>query len=158
MTGEERLAEFMQAIEDWKASKCLREKDSKTEEYEWRVNHLMNMSEDSLKSLTSEECLVKSYQLYSHAEYVETVKVKEKIILDWAESAIWFIISKVLNQYGGQYSKWQEKYYAAIRENPLASELLKIKTHAEARVRTLDGKHDRIMKMAEILNNLARRK
>ena len=45
-----------------------------------------------------------------------------------------------------------------VIKNPLATEILKIKNHAEARVRTLEGKHDRIMKMAEILTSLARRK
>jgi len=63
-----------------------------------------------------------------------------------------------MNQYGGQYSKWQEKYFSAVRENPLAAEILKIKNHAEARVRTLEGKNNRVIKMAEILTNMARRK
>lgn len=158
MNGEDKLAEFMQALEDWKTSKYLRSNTKKDQQYESRINRLLNMDEDQLKHLTADECLIKAYQLYAHAEYVETVKVKENIILDWAESSIWFIISKVLNQYGGQYSKWQEKYYSAIRENPLASEIIKIKKHAEARVQTLEGKHQLIMKMAEILTSLARRK
>ena len=42
--------------------------------------------------------------------------------------------------------------------DPLASEILKVKNHAEARVRTLEGKNSRIIKMAEILTNMARRK
>jgi hypothetical protein len=158
MTGDDRLQEFLQAIEDWKTSKYLRENAKRKEDYEDHVYRLLNMSEDKLKTLSATECLIKAYELYSHAEYVESVKAKEKIILEWAESSIWFIISAVLNQYGGQYAKWQEKYYAAVRENPLATEILKIKNHAEARVQTLEGKHSRIMKMADVLTNLARRK
>ena len=32
-----------------------------------------------------------------------------------------------MSQYGDKYTKWQEKYYSAIKENPLASEIFKIK-------------------------------
>ena len=51
-----------------------------------------------------------------------------------------------MQNYGTQYTKWQEKYYSAIKENPLASEILKVKNHAEARVKMLDGKANRIQK------------
>ena len=50
------------------------------------------------------------------------------------------------------------KYYGAIKENPLASEILKVKNHAEARVSLLDGKAARVQKMADILNSLSRRR
>ena len=63
-----------------------------------------------------------------------------------------------MENYGGDYTKWQIKYYAAIAENPLASEILKVKNHASARVGALEGKSKRISKMAETLTNLARKK
>ena len=49
-------------------------------------------------------------------------------------------------------------YDVSVEENPLAKQILVIKNHAEARVRLLEGKSDRIIRMAETLNNLARRK
>ena len=156
MTGEERLQEFKQAIEDWKTSKHL--KEIKTPKEDSRISGLLNMDSDKMRSLTSAECLMYAYELYAYAEYVETVKVKEKNILEWADSSIWYIIGGVLDQYGGQYAKWQQRYYAAIKENPLADEILVIKKHAEARVRTLEGCASRILSMADILTNLARRK
>lgn len=156
MTGEEKLAEFLQSIEDWKSSKHL--KDAKPPKEESKLNTILCADYDFLKALSDKECLMYAYELYVYAEYIETIKAKEKTVLEWAESSIWYIIGGVIGQYGNQYSKWQEKYYAAVKENPLAAEILKIKNHAEARVRSLDGKHDRLMKMAETLNNLARRK
>lgn len=156
MTGEEKLAEFLQAIEDWKSSKHL--KEVRPPKDESKLNTILNGCSDWLKMLNDKECMMYAYELYVYAEYIETVKAKEKTVLEWADASIWFIIGGVINQYGSQYSKWQEKYYAAVKENPLASEILKIKNHAEARVRMLDGKHDRLMKMADTLNNLARRK
>jgi hypothetical protein len=153
MSGEEKLAEFLQAIDNWISSKYLvRVKPSP------EIEEVLNASYEEINGWSSEKCSIKAFQLYAYAEYLETEKSKEKNILDWAESSIWFIIGSVLNQYGTQYAKWQEKYYSAVKENPLASDILKIKNHSEARVRTLEGKNGIIIKMAETLNNLARRR
>lgn len=153
MSGEERLNEFLRAIEDWKSCKYLAKVDPPEE-----VSVALNADFDTIKSWCAEVCNIYAFKLYAYSEYIETEKAKEKNTLEWAESSIWFIIGSTMNQYGGQYSKWQEKYYSAVKENPLASEILRIKNHAEARVRTLDGKNNRIIKMAEILTNMARRK
>jgi hypothetical protein len=151
--GEQKLEEFLQAIEDWAKSKYLAPVKAPED-----IEGILNADTEDMKSWSSDICNINAFKLYAYAEYIETQKIKEKNILEWSESSIWFIISGVMSQYCNQYAKWQEKYYGAVRENPLASEILKIKNHAEARVRTLDGKHNRIMKMAEILTNLARRK
>lgn len=153
MNGEKRLNEFLQAIEDWKSSKYLVEVEPPED-----AEKALNADFEAIKSWSAETCNMYAFKLYAYAEYIETERVKEKNTLEWAESSIWFIIGSTMNQYGGQYSKWQEKYYSAIKENPLASEILKIKNHAEARVRTLEGKNSRVIKMAEILVNMARRK
>ena len=153
LNGQQKLEEFLQAVEDWKSSKYLVEV-APPEEASIAINSDFN----TMKSWSAETCNTYAFKLYSYAEYVESQLVKEKNTLEWAESSIWFIIGSVMNQYGGQYSKRQEKYYSAIKENPLASEILKIKNHAEARVRTLEGKNSRVIKMAEILANMARRK
>ena len=153
MSGEKRLSEFLSAIETWKACKNLVE----IEENE-NVDQILNMNSDDIKTMTGEQCLSQAYELYAYGEYIESMKVKEKIVLDWADSSIWYIISTTMQNYGTQYTKWQEKYYSAIKENPLATDILIVKNHAEARVSLLSGKSDRIQKMAEILNNLARRR
>lgn len=153
LNGQQKLEEFLQAVEDWKSSKYLAEVEAPEE-----ASIALNAGSDTIKSWTAETCNMYAFKLYAYAEYVETERVKEKNTLEWAESSIWFIIGSTMNQYGGQYSKWQEKYFSAVRENPLAAEILKIKNHAEARVRTLEGKNGRITKMAEILTNMARRK
>lgn len=153
MTGEERLNEFVSAIEKWKLCKNL----VKVEENE-NVSRLLNMKYEELLQLSYDECLAFSYELHAYAEYIESVKAKEDIILNWAESSLWYIICDSMNQYGGQYAKWQEKYYSSIKENPLASQILVIKNFAESRVTMLNGKSTRVQKMAEILNSLSRRK
>ena len=88
----------------------------------------------------------------------KTKRIAHRYINLALESSIWYIIADRMSQYGDKYTKWQEKYYSAVKENPLASEVFKIKNHAEARVKTLDGTVDRVQRMAEILNNLSKRR
>ncbi len=162
MTGEAKLNEFVQAVDDWISCKNIKSprgarKNLKGEDVS-NISKILNMTSETLKSLTGEECLVYAYELHSYGEYLESVRAKEKIVLEWADGSIWYIISTVMHNYGGQYAKWQEKYYGAIKENPLAADILKIKNHAEARVSLLDGKAARVQKMADILNSLSRRR
>ena len=153
MTGEEKLNEFLEAIDAWVSSKHFASVEEPKE-----LARILNMKKDHLKMLTGEECLCYAYELHAYSEYIETVRAKENATLEWAESSIWYIISTVMQNYGTQYTKWQEKYYSAIKENPLTSEILKVKNHAETRVKFLNGKADRIQRMADILTNLSRRR
>jgi hypothetical protein len=151
MSGQKKLDEFLDAIEEWTSCKNLPSIEP-TE----GIDDILNMNSADLNSLSSKECLGYAYELYGYSEYLESVKAKEKIVLEWANSSIWYIISQSLDSYGTSYTKWEQKYYSAVKENPLASEILKIKKHAEARVSILDGKSSKIQKMADTLNNLSR--
>ena len=153
MSGEERLNEFLAAMDSWLGSKSLPLVDENPQ-----IKMILNMNATEIRELSNDECSAYAYELYAYSEYVEGVRTKEKIVLDWADASIWYIISTVMQNYGTQYTKWQEKYYAAIKENPTASDILRIKNHAECRVTTLDGKSTRIQKMADILTNLSRRR
>ena len=144
MTGEEKLNEFVQAIEDWISCKSI----ISPKEPNKNLSRVLAFTSETLKILTAEECLSYAYELHNYGEYLESVRSKENAILEWADSSIWYIISTVM----------QKKYYSAIRENPLASEILKVKNHAEARVKILSGKADRIQNMANVLTNLSRRR
>ena len=156
MTGQEKLDHFKKTIQNWMESRNF--KSVKRPCDDSRISDILNMDSDRMRSLTSGECLMMAYELYAYAEYVGHEINKEQNVLEWADASIWYIISDIVGQYGGQYAKWQEKYYSAVKENPLASEILVVKVAAEARVRTLEGTCARIGKMAEILNSLARRK
>tara|TARA_A100001515_G_scaffold144293_1_gene147905 strand:- start:3784 stop:4272 length:489 start_codon:yes stop_codon:yes gene_type:complete len=162
MSGEEKLNEFTKAIDEWISCKNIISPEGPKKnlegEYKGNISRILNFTSETLETLTAEQCLSYAYELHNYGEYLESVKVKENAILEWADSSIWYIISTVMQNYGSQYTKWQEKYYSAIRENPLASDILKVKNHAEARVKILNGKADRIQSMANILTNLSRRR
>lgn len=153
MNGEKKLNEFLSSIDEWVNCHGI----AKIENNE-NIEHILNLKFDQIKALTEEECLAYSYELYAHSEYIERVKEKERSVLEWAESSIWYIICSTVNQYGDKYTKWQEKYFLAVKENPLASEILKIKNYAQARLGSISTYSDNLKKMADLLNNIARRK
>lgn len=151
MSGQERLNEFLQAVDEWISCKGLPE--IKPNE---QAETILNMKSQDLNSLSAKECLGYAYELYAHSEYLESIKAKEKIVLEWSNSSIWYIIAPSLDSYGTGYTKWEQKYYSAIKENPLASEILKIKKHAESRLSMIESKSFKVQKMADTLSNLSK--
>ena len=151
MTGEEKLELFLRAIDEWVSCKSL----PKVEHSE-DIESILNMRSQDISHLSARECLSFAYELYAYSDYLESVKAKEKITLDWADSSIWYIISKSLDDYGNGYTKWEQKYYCAVKENPLASEILGIKKHAEARLAMVEGKSNKVLRMADTLSNLSK--
>lgn len=147
------LEKFVQTIEDWANSKFIAKVEPPKE-----IESVINAPFEEIQTWSQDTCYINAFRLYAYSEYLAGVKSKEKTVLDWAEGSIWFIISSKLDQYGDGYTKWEKKYYSAIKENPLATQILKVKNHASARVQSIDGKQERAIKMAEVLNNMARRK
>lgn len=144
---------FLQKIDDWIEDRnvdLVRKNDD--------IERILNMRPDTISILTPAEALSYSFILFSHAEYVQTLYNKEKSVVDFCDSSIWFIVADKVNNYGGQYAKWQEKYYSAVKENPLASELNKLKLAAESRINRLSGKADTVKKMANVLQETARKR
>ena len=153
MTGEERYNKFVEDIEKW--VKCVGMVEIRANE---EVEQLLEMNPSELNKLTYDQMLVGAYNLTCYAEYLQNVMMKEKIAIDWADSSIWYVISGKLSNYGEKYSKWQDKYYSAVRENPLTRQILTIKINAEARLKTVEHHVETIKKLASILENLARRR
>ena len=151
MSGEQKLDEFLQAIDNWIDCKGLPKIEQKED-----IEAILNMRSNEIGHLSAKECLAYANELYAYSDYLESIKAKEKIVLDWADSSIWYIISKLLDSYGNGYTKWEQKYYSAVKENPLASDILKIKKHAEARLSTVEGKSNKVLRMADTLSNLSK--
>ena len=153
MSGEQKLEEFLLAIDNWIECKGLPKVEQKED-----IEAILNMRSHDINHLSAKECLAYAYELYAYSDYLESIKAKEKIVLDWADSSIWYIISDKMEQYGTKYTKWQEKYFRSIKENPLASEIIKVKNNAQARVRVLENKINTVKRLSEILTSLSKRK
>jgi len=152
LTNEERVQQFLDRVDDF-----IKDAGVDLVEANPQVKEIMNMQYDDLKSLSNDECSRFAFLLYSYAEHINHLLNKQNTIKEWAEDSIWYIISKDIGNYGSQYSKWQEKYYGAVRENPLASEIQKVLTHAKARVNLLQNTANNISRLGDILLQQSKR-
>lgn len=153
MNGEERFDLFKSTIEDWINLHAIQ-----TVKPNPAIDEILNLDRDSLKRLTHNQCLEYAYELYAYSEYLDSLLCKEQIAFDWADDSIWYVIADKIDQYGDKYTKWQEKYFKAIKENPLATQIIKVKTVSSARIKVLQNKIVTIKKMSDILSSLAKRK
>ena len=153
MTGEERYNKFVEDIDKWLHNVGLVDIRANEE-----VETLLEMNPSDLNKLTHDQMLIGAYNLTCYADYLQKIMAREQIAFDWAEDAIWYIVSGKLSNYGEKYSKWQDKYYSAIKENPIANQLLKVKKGAEAKIKTLTNHIDNIKRLSNILENMARRR
>lgn len=147
----ENIQDFLDKLDAWINLKDIQEvkKNGDAEKY-------LNLTYVQLRSLRQDEALAACYILYGYAHYVQRTLNKEKAVLDFAESSLYYIVADKINNYGDGYTKWEQKYYSAVKENPLARELMKLKTHCLSRVNLLSKTVDIIEKQSSVLEKLAR--
>lgn len=148
-----KATEFLQKIDDW-----IEDRNTELVKQNDQVDRIINLPLGEINNMKDQVASASSFILFAHAEYLQTLYNKEKSIVDFCDSSIWFIVADKVNNYGGQYAKWQEKYFSAVKENPLASELNRLKLAAEARINRLSGKSDIVKKMATILQDIGRKR
>lgn len=153
MSGEERYNVFIANLESWISASGIAKIECNPE-----VEKTLNMRQSDLRQLSHNECLELSYELYAYSEYLDSILAQQQTVLNWADDSIWYIISDKVDQYGTKYTKWQEKYFRAVKENPLASEIIKVKNTASARVKVLENKINTVKRLSDILFSLSKRK
>lgn len=153
MNGEEKYNDFIKSIDEWtKALGIIEVKPNK------HVEDAVDLSRNDLLNLTNEECHALAYELICYSEYLDSVLAKQKAAYDWADDSIWYIIADKIDQYGDKYTKWQEKYYRAVKENPLTAQIVKIKNNAQSRMTILASKSSNMKRLSESLTNLGKRR
>ena len=153
LTNEQKVNEFLQKVDDW-----IEDRNIDLAEKNEEVAEIMSMKSDDIRSLSQEKALSFSFVLFSHAEYLQTLHNKEKTVVEFCSDSIWFIVADKMDNYGGQYAKWEMRYYSAIKENPLAAELNRLKLTAEARINRLSGKIAAVKKMASVLHDIGKKR
>jgi hypothetical protein len=153
LTNEQKLTEFLQKVDDW-----IEDRNVDLAEPNEEIEAIMSLKADELRNLDTQKALSFSFVLFAHAEYLQTLHNKEKTVVSFCNDSIWFIVADKLENYGGQYSKWEARYYSAIKENPLASELNRLKLASEARINRLAGKVDAAKKMASVLHDIGKKR
>ncbi len=153
MTNEQKAIEFLQKVDDW-----VEDRNADLVKKNEDVESILNLSSDDINNMDITLALSNSFILFAHAEYLQSLYNKEKTVLDFCNNSIWYIVADKMENYGGQYAKWEVRYFSAIKENPLASELNRLKTSAESRITRVSGKIDIVKKMATVLQDLGRRR
>lgn len=158
LTPQEHIDRFKKTIEDWVNGTGIvhtqKLDELKTEE----IQRILDSYSFELKGWTGDECLQKAFELHSYSEYVQSLYNKEKMILQWAEDSILAIIGPNLSNYGDNFVKYEQKYYAAIKESPLAKEILKTRVHARAKTILLTGLVESLRSMGDVLKELGRKR
>ena len=153
LSADEKFKRFIKATDDYIENAGL-----DLIKYSKDAENILNLTQDELKSLSSEECGEKAYCVFAYANYVQTEYNKNLEKLNWSNDALWKILSSEMKQYGDRYTKWEEKYHQALKGNDFASRIHIIKTHAKARVDRLSDKVKDIRKMGDVLLELQRSK
>ena len=153
LTNEQKVTEFLSKVDDW-----IEDRNADLSKQNEEVESIMALTSEQVRSLGQEKCLSYSFILFAHAEYLQGVYNKEKTVVEFCDDSIWFMIGDKLHNYGGQYSKWQERYYSAVKENPMTTELNRLKIMSQARLNRLTGKVDNIKRMATLLQDLGKRR
>ena len=153
MTNEQKLTEFLNNVDDW-----IEDRHADLVDVNEDVKEIMTLTSEQVQNLDPHTALSHSFVLFAHAEYLQTLHNKERTVLDFCANSIWFIIADKMDNYGGQYAKWEVRYHSAIKENPLASELYRLKLAAEARLNRLQSKSDNTRRMASVLQEIGKRR
>ena len=149
----QRALEFLQKVDDW-----IEDRNADLVKKNEGVEYILNLPSGEINNMEQSVALSYSFVLFAHAEYLQTLYNKEKAVVDFCQQSMWFIVGDKMDNYGGQYAKWETRFYSAIKENPLASELNRLKLASEARINRLSGKSDSVKKMASVLQEIARKR
>lgn len=153
-SADETIQLFFNKIDQWVNNIGINKKRLNYEECE----EILNLSVSDLDEESQDSLLKKAYILYGYADALSGEYNHQKMIFDYADQSILYIVSPVLNNYGDQYTKFDIKYNLAIRENPLAKKLNLLKNNAAARLNVINDKASHIKKMADIMIEISRRK
>jgi hypothetical protein len=120
------------------------------------VVHYLDMGIDELKVLDPERCCEIAYQIGRQATYIQRELNKCNAKLNWAKTALNFVLAKSLNNYGGQYTPHEQRRSLAILDNSYAIKLNVLITDLQLKIDTLSFMPAQLQKQSDVLINLYR--
>lgn len=115
-----------------------------------------NMSRSKVSMLTQQEHFDCAYTLYGYSSYVQDEINKNKVVLDWCNDQIEKLVVGNLHNFD-QYTKHEVKRQSIIRENSYAAKCDQMRSIAEARLQSLEGKVYELKRKGDILLEKAKR-
>jgi hypothetical protein len=152
LNASERLKEFTQGIQNYIDCKNLGPPKF-TAEY---VLPEMFTTEN-LERLTQDECFNSAFMLYQYADYVNSEKGSQEVVIKWCEKALNTIICTETEDMS-QYTRHDMKVAHVLRSHDLAKKIDEWKSVAESRVISLGSKEYSIRKKADCLMEKGKKK
>lgn len=87
------------------------------------IGEALNMTYEQIKNIHAEECAILCYKLAQYATYLQMTINRYKNLRRWAENNLNLMMGKYGNNYGTQYTKFEEKRSALIVDNDHAKSL-----------------------------------
>ena len=109
-----------------------------------------NMSLDKIKRLTQQELFDLAYILYGYSSYIQDEINKNKVVFDWCNDQLEKLVAGNLHNFD-QYTKHEVKRQSIIGENTYAAKCDQMRSVAEARLQSLEGKVYELKRKGDIL-------
>ena len=151
MTGEqqlnasEKLAKHIAQINDY-----VEMSNVKFASFREEFLDVSNMPIDRINRLTQQELFDRAYVLYGYSSYIQDEINKNKVVFDWCSDQIEKLVVANLHNFD-QYTKHEVKRQSIIRENSYATKVDHMRSIAEARLQSLEGKVYELKRKGDIL-------
>jgi hypothetical protein len=154
MNPDELIEDFLEKIDCWVENSGF----VKTEQDIIKIKYILDRDPSEMKEMTAEDILIDTFSLYGYIDSLQDSYNHEKMVADFAEASIMSIVSPKLVPIQGDYTKHEVKYQLAIKDDALCCKLMKLSILAKARMNEVNGRISTITKMAETMDNIAKRK
>lgn len=120
------------------------------------VERFLTLSSTERRKLDPRQAAEASLILTQQAAYIQTELNRQIAASEWCAAQIDGIISKVINNYGTQYTPKELKRKAAIQESEAATKLERLRLQAQIRINALNYLPTYLHKVAQSYEALAR--
>lgn len=145
LTVEERWAEIEVLLEDYKKKLCIKVQMNP------QVEEILNLREIQLKTLDNQTANSYAYLLMQHSLFIQNEYNSHSSKNLWARHNLDIVIGVLASNYGGKFTKWEEKKALIIKDNTHAKVLNDFIKETESRMETLNFLSRKIEIMASIL-------
>lgn len=119
------------------------------------ISEVVSLTYDQLKSISPQECLIFSYQLKQYSYYIQQKQNRFKNIEHWAKESLRKLNGRYAQNYGSQYSRYDERCDMLLADNKAAQSLVKIIIEAGSGSNELDSLAFKLADLARTLTDLS---
>jgi hypothetical protein len=118
------------------------------------IDDILSLNYEQLKSISTDECSIFSYQLKQYSYYIQQKYNRFKNIEIWAKECMKIVFGQQANNYGTTYTKWEEKQAIIISGDSYAKKLHTISLEYHCYAEEMNQLSNRLLDMAKTLDNI----